>query len=105
MNESWLDCRSCGHTNLQPILSFGRTPLADRLLTKEQLGQPELTAPLNLVFCPDCTLVQITETVPPEILFYEDYPYFSSVSKSLLQHFGSSAKELIPSRKLTSSSL
>ncbi len=35
--------------------------------------------PLDLVFCADCTLVQITETVPPEQLF-RDYVYFSSFS-------------------------
>lgn len=105
MNYSQLACRSCGHTELEPILSFGQTPLADALVTAEQLESPEITAPLDLVFCPNCTLVQITETVPPEILFCRDYPYFSSVSKSLLQHFGESAKELIQSRQLDSNSL
>ncbi|RMH07435.1 MAG: methyltransferase domain-containing protein, partial [Nitrospirae bacterium] len=50
--------------------------------------------------CPHCTLVQITETVSPEILFGRDYPYFSSVSKSLLQHFHESAKHIISSRNL-----
>lgn len=100
-----LICRSCGYTDLDPILSFGRTPLADALLTKEQLDAPEITAPLDLVFCPNCALVQITETVPPEILFCRDYPYFSSVSQALLQHFGESAKQLIESRNLDSNSL
>jgi SAM-dependent methyltransferase len=74
-------------------------------LTKDQLESPELTAPLDLAFCPNCSLVQITETVPPEILFCQDYPYFSSISKSLLQHFGESAKELIQSRQLNTNSL
>lgn len=105
MSKSELNCRSCGEAALQSILSFGRTPLADALLTKEQLELPELTAPLDLVCCPHCTLVQITETVPPEILFCNDYPYFSSVSKSLVQHFRESAKELITSRRLNSTSL
>lgn len=105
MNDSTLTCRSCGGTDLKSILSFGQTPLADALLTQEQLNQPEITAPLELVFCSNCTLVQITETVPPEILFCRDYPYFSSVSKSLLQHFGESAKHLIESRQLNSDSL
>ena len=95
-----VSCRSCGHTPLEFILSLGWTPLADRLLTKDQLDQPELTAPLDLGFCPDCTLVQITETVSPEILFCEDYPYFSSVSKTLLEHSRENALELIQARKL-----
>ena len=98
-------CRSCGNPNLNPILSFGCTPLADALLTKEQLELPELTVPLDLVFCPNCTLVQITETVDPEILFCRDYPYFSSTSKAYLKHSRKNAKELIMSRKLNSNSL
>jgi SAM-dependent methyltransferase len=104
MNRTIAGCRSCGHTDLQLILSFGPTTLADRLLTKEQLSAPELTAPLDLVFCPNCALVQITETVPPEILFGEEYPYFSSVSKTLLRHSQENAEELIRSRKLDSDS-
>lgn len=105
MSKQRVACRSCGCTKLRSVLYFGRTPLADRLLTEEQLEQPELTAPLDLVFCPNCTLVQITETVAPEILFGEEYPYFSSVSKTLLHHFEESAEELIRSRKLNPNSL
>jgi SAM-dependent methyltransferase len=75
------------------------------LLTEEQLEQPELIVPLDLVFCPYCALVQITESVSPGILFGKDYPYFSSVSKSLLQHFRESAEELIESRKLDGNSM
>ena len=98
-------CRSCGGNNLQMIISFGRTPLADALVWKENLDKPEIFAQLDLVFCPDCTLVQITESVDPEILFCRDYPYFSSVSKSLLQHFRDSAEYLIETRKLGPQSL
>jgi len=105
MNESKLICYSCGQTDLQPILSFGATPLADLLLTEEQLKQPDLTFPLDLVFCLNCTLVKITETVCPEILYGGDYPYFFSVSNTLLQHFRESAKKLISSRKLKSNTL
>lgn len=105
MTYTKLNCLSCGNTKLEPILSFGDTSLADGLLTKEQLQLPEITAPLNLAFCPDCGLVQITESVSPEILFCQDYPYFSSVSKFLLQHFRNSAEALIESRKLDRDSL
>jgi hypothetical protein len=104
MNNLELTCRSCGHTGLEPVLSLGRTPLADALLTEEQLGSEELIVPLDWVFCPHCSLVQITESVSPEILFGKDYPYFSSVSKTLLRHFRESAEELIESRKLNEGS-
>lgn len=93
-------CRSCGHPDLTPVLAFGETPLADGLLTAEQLDEPNLTAPLSLVFCPACSLVQITESVDPDVLFGGDYPYFSSVSPSLMRHFEASALHLIEQRGL-----
>jgi len=105
MQNQTLTCRACKRPSLDLILSFGRTPLADRLVTGEQLAEPDLTAPLDLVFCPQCTLVQISETVSPEILFGEDYPYFSSVSQTLLNHSRDNAEELIGSRNLGPDSL
>lgn len=105
MTTQDLACRSCGSHQLHPIISFGETTLADALLTREQLGQPEYTTPLDLVFCADCGLVQITVSVPPEILFCRNYPYFSSVSPSLLKHFRESAESLINTRHLNADSL
>lgn len=98
-------CRLDGAANLRDVLQFGETPLADRLLTREQLDQPEPMVPLSMAFCPQCGLVQIKETVNPEILFYDEYPYFSSVSPTLLQHFETSARSLIKAKKLKKNSL
>lgn len=98
-------CRSCGNDALASIISFGETTLADALLTQAQLDEPEYTAPLELAFCDRCSLVQITVSVPPEILFCRDYPYFSSVSSSLLKHFRESAESLIESRQLNAESM
>ena len=97
-------CRSCGGAHLRPVLSLGRTPLANSLLTAAQRDQPEPTYPLELVFCPDCTLVQITETVPPEQLFSE-YLYFSSFSETMLDHARALAVRLTATRPLTAESL
>jgi SAM-dependent methyltransferase len=97
-------CRSCGHAELQPILSLGKTPLANALLTEAQLDQPEDTYPLDLVFCSHCTLAQITETVPPEKLFSE-YLYLSSFSETLLKHAEALATHLTETRRLNENSL
>jgi SAM-dependent methyltransferase len=97
-------CRSCGATELRPVLDLGQTPLANALLTAEQLTQPESVYPLELVFCPACTLVQITETVPPEQLFRE-YFYLSSFSDTLLRHAEEIAGRLRNSRRLDANSL
>jgi SAM-dependent methyltransferase len=98
-------CRACGCTDLHMVVSFGRTALADYLVTTEQLAKPEHSAPLELAFCPRCTLVQITVSVDPTILFGPEYPYFSSVSPSLMKHFRESAEHLIETRKLGPQSL
>ena len=88
-------CRSCGSEDLASILAFGEMPLADRLLTADELAAPDVTVPLTLVFCTACSLVQIAETVQPEVLFGRGYPYFSSVSSTLLAHSRAHAEELI----------
>jgi len=79
-------------------------PLANALLTAEQLADPEETYPLNLVFCPHCTLVQITETVAPEKLF-RDYFYFSSFSETVLRHAHYLVHEIVAARGLSNGSL
>lgn len=93
-------CRSCGSKRLEVVLDLGMSPLADRLLTAEQLQQPEAQYPLRLVFCHDCSLAQIDYTVPPEELFCNDYPYFSSVSDELQRHTIANVHELIERRGL-----
>jgi SAM-dependent methyltransferase len=93
-------CRSCNQGGLEPVLSLGRTPLANALLTAEQLHQQEPTYPLELCFCPVCALLQITYNVPPDELF-RDYIYFSSYSDALLRHAQQIVEYMIASRKLS----
>jgi SAM-dependent methyltransferase len=101
MNAS---CRACGSRDLRLILALGKTPLANSLLRRDQLDQPEPRFPLDLAFCPRCSLVQITETVPPEVLF-RDYLYFSSFSDALVAHARQNVQKLLASRPLDAGSL
>lgn len=79
-------CRSCGSTALHTFLDLGVTPLADRLVKPDAVNEAEPTFPLKVAFCADCGMVQITETVDPEVLFADHYPYYSSFSPALLAH-------------------
>jgi len=97
-------CRSCEQPDLEIFLDLGCSPLADRLLSEEQLEQPEPTFPLEAAFCHNCALVQILETVPPEELFCNNYPYYSSVSSTLLEHSRDNVLELLETRNLNSDS-
>jgi SAM-dependent methyltransferase len=103
MTEIIVGCRSCAFAELLSVLSLGQTPLANALLTKEQLSDPEPTYPLDLVYCPRCTLVQITETVPPQQLFAE-YLYLSSFSDTIVSYAKENVTRLINSRGLDKNS-
>jgi SAM-dependent methyltransferase len=80
-------------------------PLSDGLRRAEQLGQTEPRYPLDVAFCHDCSLVQITKTVPADEMFCCDYPYYSSFSDYLLEHSKANAQCLMASRGLNSDSL
>ena len=93
-------CRSCGGERIKTFLDLGVTPLADRLLNDASQANEEPVFPLRVVFCEDCGLVQINETVNPQILFADSYPYYSSFSPALLEHSRQNALDLINSCKL-----
>ncbi len=97
-------CRSCGSSHLLPAIDLGETPLANALRDPANADRPERRFPLRVVFCPVCSLVQITEVVPPEILF-SDYVYFSSVSRSVVEAAESLVGRLAPEMRLGSQSL
>jgi len=86
------DCRFCQSHNLVKILDFGNVPLAGSFLKEEQFSN-EKFYPLELNFCQDCTLVQVSNVVPAEVLF-KNYFYFSSSIKTLVEHFQSFAQEV-----------
>ncbi len=98
-------CRSCGAQDLERVLALGEMPLSDRLVDPNEDRTAEPRVPLTLVFCPNCTLVQIEETVAPEVLFGEDYPYFSSYSDTLLDHSKRNVQALIERFDLSSGDL
>jgi SAM-dependent methyltransferase len=98
-------CRCCGSPDIRVFLSLGETPLADALVTAERLDGPEERFPLDVAMCPECSLVQMVNEVPPEKLFVENYLYFSSFSDDLLAHSRAHALGLIERRRLGPGSL
>jgi SAM-dependent methyltransferase len=104
MGPAAATCRCCGVGKLDRILNLGRTPLANSLLKREELDSLEPTSPLELAFCPKCSLVQITETVAPEKMFRE-YLYLSSFSETMLLHAKAIVGRVISSKALSPLSL
>lgn len=99
-----MQCRGCGSEATQVFCDLGAQPLANGLLTKEQLGEPETRYPLVPVVCQVCRLVQLPEIVAPEKIF-TDYPYFSSQSKTFVEHARRFASEAIGRFQLDDKSL
>jgi SAM-dependent methyltransferase len=88
------NCRSCGSNDLHIILNLGSHPIANALLSEEELSRPEERFTLAVAFCRACALLQVTETIPPDILYRRDFPYFSSSSPALLKHSAEHVEEL-----------
>lgn len=86
-------CRICGGP-VRAFLDLGMQPLPNRFLTQEQLHAEEPKWPLQLLFCEDCTLVQLGTTVPPESIF-SDYAFASSVAWPFRLHFEQLADRLM----------
>ncbi|MFH1461884.1 MAG: class I SAM-dependent methyltransferase [bacterium] len=97
-----MKCRVCNSTTIK-FLSLGQMPLVNSFLKKEELSTEE-KFDLSTSFCPYCYLVQLITIVPPEKLF-RDYIYFSSTSKSFLEHCQETAEQLTKKLNLNSESL
>ncbi len=96
-------CRLCESRNLIKFLDFDDVPLAGAFLRAEDIAE-ERFYPLAVYFCKDCTLVQVSEVVPKEVLF-NNYLYFSSAIRTLVEHFADFAKEMAERFRLGNDSL
>lgn len=81
-----MKCRHCNHTLEHVFLDLGYCPPSNAYLKKDQLQKPETHYPLKLFVCEQCWLVQTQDYVEADALFDEGYAYFSSTSKSWLEH-------------------
>lgn len=86
-------CRCCGSAELVSVFDLGQMPLSDGFV-KHGTGK-EPTYPLEVVMCKTCGLAQLRHTVAPEILFADDYPYFSSFTQTVVDNAGVNVAEAI----------
>jgi SAM-dependent methyltransferase len=98
-------CRLCGRPGLKAFLDLGETPIANALLRPTDLAELEPRYPLEVGFCPGCSLVQLTYELPADAIFNEAYPYYSSFSDALCRHAREHALGLIESQGLGPESL
>ncbi|HTP68859.1 MAG TPA: class I SAM-dependent methyltransferase [Dongiaceae bacterium] len=72
------DCRVCSGA-LAPILSLGEQYVSNFLSPEQHDG---LKAPLELVLCQQCNLLQLSETVPGDAM-YQNYWYRSGTNQTM----------------------
>ncbi len=77
-------CLCCGGTNLEDILNLSNQPLANSYLNSAE--EKELSYPLGINYCMDCTHIQLTHVVDPDKLF-KHYLYVSGTTKTLRDYF------------------
>jgi len=82
-----MKCHMCKSSDLVKFLDLGFQPLSDGFLRREQLNELEVFYPLEVYFCRNCGLVQLGFIVPPEKMYNENYPYESSTTRELREHF------------------
>lgn len=90
-----MNCRICGGIDLTKFLDLGHHPPSDAFLTEEDLNLAEVTYPLTVWMCNDCSLAQLGYTVSKNTLFNENYPYTTGSNKDGIRHFRQMAKDLV----------
>jgi SAM-dependent methyltransferase len=100
-----MNCRHC-HAALQHVfLDLGFAPPSNAYVEHERLSAPESRYPLRLFVCDRCWLVQTEDFVDAGSLFSPDYAYFSSVSRTWLDHAARYSKDIRQRLALDESSL
>ena len=87
------NCRFCDSKDLEEVMDLGLMPLAGAFI-KEKEFENEKFYPLTLDFCNACSLVQVKEVISADILFKENYFFFSSSINTLINHFKEYASDL-----------
>lgn len=81
------ECRLCASADLETVLDLGEQALSGVFPSSplEQITR----APLRLVRCPHCGLVQLSVSVSLSEMYGENYGYRSGLNPSMMKHLGS----------------
>lgn len=81
-----MNCRFCKKPLATKFADLVNCPPSNAFLSFEQLNEPEYYYPLAIYVCDNCYLVQVDEYKKAREIFNGDYVYFSSYSKSWVEH-------------------
>lgn len=97
------ECRICGSKRLTKYLDLGLMPLANNLEFTAVRAKEKQRFPLQVLFCEDCFLSQLSVVIDPEKMF-SYYTYRSSVNAGYVKHCRKMAQELKAKLKLNKDS-
>lgn len=97
------ECRICGSKRLTKYLDLGLMPLANNLEFTAQRAKEKERFPLQVMFCEDCGLSQLSVVIDPEKMF-SYYTYRSSVNAPYVKHCRDMANDLKVKYNLNSES-
>jgi len=86
-------CRIC-QNSYEPFISFGKMPIANGFLSREQFGE-EYLFDLKAGFCTNCHMVQLVEQPDRSKMFHEQYAFYSSTSSGMAVHFREFAEAIM----------
>jgi SAM-dependent methyltransferase len=84
-------CRLCRRRTLIPVLDLGMAALTGVFPAK---GAAVSAAPLEVVWCPECTLVQLLHSHEPTEMYGDNYGYRSGLNASMVRHLQNKASRL-----------
>ena len=71
---------------LTPIMSFGKMPIANGFIKKKDFDK-EFFFNMEIGFSEEISLLQLIDHPKPEMMFNNNYPFFTSSSKFMVNHF------------------
>lgn len=86
-------CRICA-TLIKAFMTFGRMPIANGFLVPDQFAQEHFFE-LATAFCPTCGMFQLVEQPAAEMMFHDNYAFFSGTSRYMQAHFQRFAEQVI----------
>ena len=81
-----MNCRNCRSALALELIDLGFSPPSNAYLSPKELACVEVWVPLKVLVCQNCWLVQTLDFHGESDVFTEDYAYFSSTSKSWVEH-------------------
>ena len=81
-NKRGRKCLLCSQKKLKKIFYLGNFYVSN-FVTKKNIKKGNIKCPLNLLYCNNCSLIQLSHIAPQELMYRRYYWYKSGVTKTM----------------------